>query len=75
MPRRLSDRPKRRNVFAERLKSLRESRGWSMDHLAGLAGVSQPMLTYLESGKKLPGWDTVCRIADAFGVDVGEFRK
>lgn len=64
-----------RGKFAKRLRKIREARGWSQNNLAAKARMTQAMLSYLEAGKKEPGWDTVQALADAFGVSTDEFRE
>jgi len=57
------------NGIGERIRALRENRGWSQSALARYAGISQPVIFALESGeqqttRKLPD------IARALGVPV-----
>lgn len=52
------------------LKTERERQGLSMTVLAGRAGLSQPSLSYLERGLRIPNLDTLFRIADALGVEL-----
>ena len=40
--------------FADNVKRLREAKNYSQAELAELVGVSQPMITYLETGRKIP---------------------
>lgn len=63
-----------RAAFGKRLRKLRESRAWSQETLAAASGVSQAMLSTLEASAKQPGWDTVCRLADALEIGVQDFR-
>jgi transcriptional regulator with XRE-family HTH domain len=64
----------RRSTFARRLRALREAEGVSAAELARLAGVSEPDLADLEAGNRVPGWDTVCRLARALKVEVNAFH-
>lgn len=52
-----------------RIKELRQSRGWSQEHLAELAGTSKGYISQLESGKREPSAETLRSLAAAFGVD------
>ncbi len=57
-------------AVAMALQALRTERGWSLDHLAGRAGVSKGVLVAIEQGKSNPNLATLARISDAFGVPV-----
>lgn len=52
--------------------SLRLRAGLSQSELASRAGTSQPHIARIEAGRNDPGTETVQRIANALGVDVGE---
>lgn len=41
-------------AFADNVKRLREAKNYSQAELAELVGVSQPMINYLETGRKIP---------------------
>lgn len=73
MPRKASDKSAKVN-FAARLHKLREDRGWSQAVLADKAGITQAMLSYLESGRKEPGWQTVQLLAAALKIKTDVFR-
>ena len=51
------------DAFAARLRSLRESRGRSVEDLAAITGLNRQAIYYLEAGKRQPTWATVCRLA------------
>ncbi|WP_433330811.1 helix-turn-helix domain-containing protein [Spirillospora sp. CA-294931] len=55
-------------AVARTVRSLRAGHGWSLDELAGRAGVSKGVLVGLEQGRGNPNLGTLCRIADALGV-------
>lgn len=57
-------------LVGERVRSLRTSRRWSLDELAGRSGVSKGMVVQIEAGRTNPSIGTLVRIADAFGVTV-----
>jgi transcriptional regulator with XRE-family HTH domain len=57
-------------VVARAVQALRTERGWSLDHLAGRAGVSKGVLVAIEQAKSNPNLATLARISDAFGVPV-----
>jgi len=53
--------------FPEKLKSLREKRGWSMNELARRASVSPSIVHDLEKGKRTAGRKIFAKLATAFG--------
>lgn len=56
-----------------RLRELRETRGFSMRTLATLSGLSANALSMIERGKTSPSVSTLYRLADALGVPVTDF--
>lgn len=55
-------------AVARSVRELRTAHGWSLDRLAGRAGVSKGVLVALEQGRGNPNLGTLIRIADALGV-------
>lgn len=55
--------------FSSIIVALREQRGWKSAELAKRAGLTPAAITYIEKGKKQPGFDTLSKIARAFGMD------
>jgi transcriptional regulator with XRE-family HTH domain len=60
------------DVFAERLRALREARGMSQRELARRAHVTVTYIPRLENSGAAPGIDLVERLADSLGVHVME---
>lgn len=58
--------------FADRVRRLRESRGWSQEELAERADRHFTFVSQLERGERAPGLLTILRVADALGVDPGD---
>lgn len=58
---------------AHRLRQLREAAGFSQATVARHIGTSQPALSFIESGKKSPGWITLARLARFYGASLGDF--
>ncbi|MEW6302796.1 MAG: XRE family transcriptional regulator [Verrucomicrobiota bacterium] len=58
--------------LCERVKELRQARGWSLDALAKASGVSRSMLSQIERARTNPTLAVTCRIARAFGMSLGE---
>ncbi|WP_119731443.1 helix-turn-helix domain-containing protein [Thermomonospora amylolytica] len=55
-------------AVARTVRSLRAAHGWSLDQLAGRAGVSKGVLVALEQGRGNPNLGTLIRISEALGV-------
>ena len=55
-------------ALARNVRAARTARGWSMDVLAGRAGVSKGALVALEAGRGNPGLATLVRLGDALGL-------
>lgn len=51
-----------------RVRQERQSRGWTLDQLAEVAGVSRRMVVNVEQGAANPSVGTLLRISDALGV-------
>ena len=60
-------------VFAERLKAVRERKGFSQYALARLTGLTKQSLSKLEQGGSDPSWTTVQLLAAALDVDYADF--
>jgi transcriptional regulator with XRE-family HTH domain len=54
--------------LAARLRALRQARGWSLDRLAELAGVSRPTLSRLETGEVSGTASVLNRLCAAHGL-------
>jgi transcriptional regulator with XRE-family HTH domain len=55
-------------AIGTRVRHERQSRHWTLDHLADAAGVSRRMLVNVEQGVVNPSVGTLLRISDALGV-------
>lgn len=55
-------------AIGARVKQERQTRGWTLDHLAEAAGVSRRMIVNVEQGAANPSVGTLLRISDALGV-------
>jgi len=59
--------------LGERVRKLREDRGWSLDRLASETGLSRAYLWKLETKRAAnPSLDTLEKLAGAFQVSIGE---
>jgi transcriptional regulator with XRE-family HTH domain len=59
--------------FAGRLKTLRETAGWTQARLAGRAGLYPFSVAKLEQGVQEPTWPTVLALAKALDVTPNDF--
>ena len=64
-----------RIAVGKAIKRLRKSRNLSQEVLSGLAGVARSHLAMIESGAKQPNFETIWRIANAFGMPPHELVK
>lgn len=55
-------------TVAANLRRLRTARGWSLEELARVSGVSRAMLNQVETGKSVPTIATLWKIAQGLGV-------
>ncbi|WP_417516717.1 helix-turn-helix domain-containing protein [Minwuia sp.] len=54
--------------LAARLRSLRDDRGWSLQKLEQLSGVSRASLSRLENGEVSPTTQVLARLCNAYGM-------
>ncbi|HEY9272046.1 helix-turn-helix transcriptional regulator, partial [Achromobacter sp.] len=54
--------------IAGRLKALRQERGWSLDELAGRAGLSRATLSRLENAEVSPTASALGKLCGAYGL-------
>ena len=56
----------------EQVKQLRKRKGWTLEQLSTLSGVSRSMLSQIERGSANPTLAVAFRIAQAFDVSLGD---
>lgn len=56
----------------ERVKQLRKKKGWTLEQVSSLSGVSRSMLSQIERGSANPTLGVAFRIAQAFGMSLGD---
>jgi transcriptional regulator with XRE-family HTH domain len=61
--------------IAHRLKSLRSDRGWSLDALADLSGVSRATLSRLENAEVSPTASVLGRLCGAYGLTMSRLMS
>lgn len=59
--------------IGQKVKSIRESKGMTMDQLAGASGLTLEQLTVIEANQNLPSLAPLIKIARALGVRLGTF--
>lgn len=59
-------------ALCQRVTELRKEKGLTLDQLAAASGVSRSMLSQIERGQANPTLAVTFRIAQAFGISVGE---
>lgn len=63
-------------ALAEKVRELRETRGWTLDQLADEAGISKAYLWQIESGKtKRPSGQILSRLGSALRVTVTQLLE
>jgi transcriptional regulator with XRE-family HTH domain len=55
-------------IFSSRLKSARETAGWTQDQLSGRAGLPLSSIAQFETAARKPSFDSFRRIAAALGI-------
>ena len=60
-------------VLADRIKKLREAKGFTINKLASQAGISQSFLRDIELGNKKPTVDTLDAICWALDISLSDF--
>ncbi len=58
--------------FGQNLKTLRNARSWTQDHLGEIADLNPKYLGEMERGERNPSLDVLWRLARALGVDAAE---
>jgi transcriptional regulator with XRE-family HTH domain len=59
-------------LVCDRVKAMRKEKGWTLEQLATLSGVSRSMLSQIERGGASPTLGVAFRIAQAFGMSLGD---
>jgi transcriptional regulator with XRE-family HTH domain len=62
-------------IIGRNVRAAREAAAMSQGDLGKKAGMVVPVISRLESGKKLPSLTTFLKIAEALGVEPGELLK
>ena len=63
------------NTIATQIKKLRQQRGWTQPQLADKLSVSKQTISNWETGLKVPRMGSLQKLADLFGVKIGEITN
>lgn len=61
-----------RRAFGERVRQLRQARGWTQERLAEAADIDRSYIAGIETGAKRVSIDLVYRLASGLGVQAAE---
>ncbi len=64
-----------KQVIGQVIRNLRKERGLSQEVISSFAGLARSHLTMIESGAKQPNFETIWRLANAFGLYPHELVK
>ena len=59
-------------TLCDRVRDLRRKKGWTLEQLSAACGVSRSMLSEVENGRANPTVAVAYRIAQAFGISLGD---
>ena len=59
-------------VLCDRVRQLRQQRGWTLEQLSASCGVSRSMLSQIERNQANPTLGVAFRVAQAFGMTLGD---
>lgn len=57
-----------KNELGSRLRHLRKRRGWTLQQLADMVGITKGGISQIERGDISPSVETLSKIADAFSI-------
>ncbi|MGE5609033.1 MAG: helix-turn-helix domain-containing protein [Bacillota bacterium] len=63
------------HVLCSRVRDLRKKKQWTLEELSAACGVSRSMLSQIERGQANPTLAVTYRIAQAFGMSMGELLE
>ena len=64
-----------KQVIGQVIRNLRKERGLSQEVISSFAGLARSHLAMIESGAKQPNFETIWRLANAFGLYPHELVK
>ena len=57
-------------IFAERIRNLRIDKKMTQQELANIVGLTSTGVSYWESGKAIPNFETMTKLSNYFGVSI-----
>lgn len=64
-----------RQTIGDILKALREDLGWTLEEVAGKAGIVRATLSAIEKGKVMPHFSTAAALARVYGISLDSLAK
>ena len=64
-----------KKLLGNRIKAIRSATGLSQEELAEMVDVSSHTISGIERGKNLPSYETLAKLAAAFGISVSELAN
>lgn len=58
--------------IGQRIRALREERGWSQAQLAQVSRIAQATISRIEAGRKIPRLTTLVIVATSLGTNLNE---
>ncbi len=62
-------------MVSEKLKSIRDEKGYSLSQVQDMTGISRAYISYLENGQRTPSPRTLAKLAKAYNYDARELMK
>ena len=66
---------KRQLLFASRVREQRTAAGMSQEQLSFMSGINRTYIGSLESGRRNPSLENICRLAVALGIDAADLVR
>lgn len=63
------------SILGERIRALRDLKGWSLRELSRRSGLSHAMIGHIETGERDGTIETICQLAEALGVSPGLLQE
>lgn len=60
------------NLLGRRIRAMRKARRWTQEELADRVGLTTGAISQFETGKAVPRWNNLQKIADAFQCPVSD---
>lgn len=61
-----------KDLFCDHVKELRKNKKFTVEQVADGIGLSKPMVSQIENGKRLPSIPTLWKLADFYQISLDE---